>query len=524
MDPRNHQLEALEALNSCNEGIIHLPTGSGKTFIQALSIEKGIDQSWEWLKDKEMKEDVPVFAILAPRIILSNQLFEAVRVILLDRGMDCQYLIVHSGRTKGDGLERDWTASQPFRNLKSTTRKDVVIEEYEKAKAERAPLIIFGTYDSSVRIIQSKIPVYMLSCDEAQYLVSKEFSWITKEEDNSDHPIRFFNAERKYYYTATLKETVSDEGIGMNNFNIFGPILYTKTPVEMISAGEIIRPRIHLVDIGDVSERVTDLEKDVNAIIESFREHTIHVSTGAKLLIVTKGSKSLNDIASHPRMKMFLETRPNLAIFDISSMYQPRIDGKVVKREYFLKRLQGLTDQEEAIILHIDILSEGIDVPGITGIMPMNSMGLSKFLQTLGRATRLHGNDRDRLYAESMGAKELDRFVKPYAWIIVPTYGIIGEDLRARIVDTIDSLRGYEFIAAESVVIRDDKGVAMPQPLAGINQTNSRALALLDVFIQVQHEIEEKEKADRLRVEEFREGEEIKKKSVDEVIEALKLF
>ena len=43
-------------------------------------------------------------------------------------------------------------------------------------------------------------------------------------------------------------------------------------------------------------------------------------------------------------------------------MYQPRINGKIVKREEFLKTLQSLTDQDEAIIFHIDIISEGKEI------------------------------------------------------------------------------------------------------------------------------------------------------------------
>lgn len=514
MNLRNHQNKAIEALKKDKEGIIHLPTGSGKTLIQAFSIFEFLEDSWEFSKKKE---GIPVFATLAPRIILSNQLFETIRMILLNKGLDAQYLIVHSGRTQ-DNMNKSWTASQPYRELKSTTKVKNILESYRKAKEENVPLIIFGTYDSAHRITSSKIPVYMLNCDEAQYLVSKEFTWIGREEDNKDNLIQFFQAERKYYYTATLKETASDEGLGMNNSDIFGKILYSETPLSMIQAGEILRPRIHLIDIKNSSPKATDLDKDQISIIDGFREHTVHVNTGAKLLVVAKGSKHLNEIASSDRMKKFLRTRPNCRLFDISSAYEPRINGEVVKREYFLKELQGLTDRDEAIIIHIDILSEGIDVPGITGIMPMNSMGLSKFLQTLGRATRLHLIDREDLYSGDKKWNDLDEFVKPYAWILIPIYGEIGDDLKERIQDTIYALRNHGFNASEDVVIKDDKGSALPQPLGGINQLNTKAKKLLNVIIKIQHEIEEKEKADQLEIEEFNNNNELKKKDFEEII------
>jgi len=515
MELRQHQIEAIEALQKINEGIIHLPTGTGKTNIEAVSISNNIDNAYNWLKDKNMPDDVPVFVVLAPRILLCNQLYGVIKNILLEQNRDCHYLIVHSGKTQ-DNLKRMWTAELPFRQLKSTTFVKEIIEEYEKAKAEKVPLIIFGTYDSSERIVNAGIPVYMILCDEGQYLVGTEFNWISHE--NEESGIKQFNSHRKYYFTATLKETISDEGLGMNNSNLFGPIIYVKTPLEMINAGEILRPRIHLVDIGNKNDGISELDGDVNAIIQSFIEHRIHCNIGAKLLVVTKGSEHLNDIVHHPKIQNLLEIKPNLQIFDISSMYHPRINGKEVRREEFLKRLQGMTDVDEAIIFHINILSEGIDVPGITGIMPMNTMGLSKFLQTLGRASRLHVIDRKKLYEKILKFNELEKFVKSYAWIIVPIYGIIGEDLKEQIREWIYDMREHGFRAAEDVVIKESKGRAIPVPIGGINERDTRARALFDVFVEIEHEIEEKEVADKLAVEDFRLDERIKHMSDEELL------
>ncbi len=525
MELRPHQIEAVEAINKDLEGIIHLPTGTGKTNIQAIAISDNISNAQIWLKESNLSGEAPVFVVLSPRILLSNQLFMTVRGILMDRNIDAHYLIVHSGRTQDDTERRKKSLDLPYRELKSTTKSFVVRDEYRKAKEENVPIIIFGTYDSAIRITQSRIPLYMACCDEAQYLVSKEFGWIGSESETEDEDDeKFFPAYRKYYFTATLKETPSDEGLGMNNSNKFGPILYEKTPLEMIQLGEIIRPRIHLVNVSTSDEKVNDLLKDVNAIIESFKEHLINVNTGAKMLVVTKGSEHLNDIVSHPKMKDFLDVRVNMKIFDISSAYNPRINGVVVSREFFLRSLQSLTDTDEAIIFHINILTEGIDVPGITAIMPMNTMGLSKFLQTLGRATRLHLRDRAKLYDRILKWNDIERFVKPYAWVIIPVYGIIGQDLKEELSEIIYALRGFGFRASEDVVTKEDKGKAMPQSLAGINQRDRRAKDLLNALVGIEHEIEEKEEANKLSIEDFREGEEIKKKSIEEVIKAAQLF
>ncbi len=517
--PRKHQNEAIEAINKINEGIIKLPTGSGKTFIQTLAIERNITNGFNWVGS----DQVPVFVILSPRILLSNQLYLDVKEELVERNKDCQYLIVHSGRTED---KKNWKlVSKEYnpREIKSTTRISDIQKEYNKAQEEKVPLIIFGTYDSSERIVNSEIPVYMLLCDEAHYLVTEEFGWIPHENESPE--VRQFNAYRKYYFTATLKETASDNSIGMNNERLFGPIIYTKTPQELIIAGEIIRPRMHLVDVpGDGDS----LDKDVNAIIESFKDHRVNVNVlrnvGAKMLVVTRGTEDLNDIVHHERMQTFLKDRPTLTIFDISSYYHPRINGKVIKREKFLFDLKNLKDHEEAIILHINILTEGIDVPGISGVMFMNNIKLSKFLQTLGRATRLHDDDRKKLYNGTLLSKDLHKFVKPYAWIIIPIYDeTIGDDIRQRISNFVYALRSYGFKASEDVVIRQKRGIGIPIQLEQQNKPDTLGFKSKQLFLEVTHEIEAKEEADKLILEDFRLVEKIKNESDQELINSFLL-
>ena len=170
--PDIHQIEAISAIQRNKEGIVWLPTGTGKTLIQALAIAGSIKLAWEWLKENGKTEDVPVFATLSPRILLTNQLYDDISEILSENKEDVQTLIVHSGRAK-ENLK-----NPIYREIKSTTSSVEIKNQYERAKAEKVPLIIYGTYDSSERIVKSGIPVYMLCCDEAHNLVNNEFEWI----------------------------------------------------------------------------------------------------------------------------------------------------------------------------------------------------------------------------------------------------------------------------------------------------------------------------------------------------------
>jgi type I site-specific restriction endonuclease len=89
--------------------------------------------------------------------------------------------------------------------------------------------------------------------------------------------------------------------------------------------------------------------------------------------------------------------------------------------------MNELQDNKDAIFLHVDILAEGIDLPAITGVMPIRDMKKSKLTQTLGRATRLLSEDRRRLYLpdthkEKIRPTEHHKFVKPWAWVLIPDY------------------------------------------------------------------------------------------------------
>lgn len=480
-DLRNHQVEAQTAIQKAVKGIINLPTGTGKSLIQSRSIVNEIQ------KDPRTK----VYVVMSPRILLSNQLLSETRNDLIENGIDAQYMIVHSGRDNGDLSPEEQVIMEefdlPFRQLPSSTKYVDIRDTYGKAVREGVPLVISCTYHSADRVRGSGIPVEIIYCDEAHYLVQEQFNWIVSVP---------FPSERAYYFTATLRETPSSEGMGMNNRELFGDILYQRTPLDMILAGEIVRPRIHIVDM---SVNPEGDEADGLAVANAFNEHRLCVNTGAKLLIVAKdGSDHLSAIANHKEIKLLSVVRPSFHLFDISSKHGPRIDGKVVTRKEFLARLRGLTDNDESIIIHHNILTEGIDVPGITGIMPLMSQGKARFLQTLGRATRLHIRDRLRLYVNELKVENLEYFIKKYAYVIIPVYGDFGEDLEAELTGIIDELRHYGFNPSEDIVMSPNRGRRTPAPIRMVTQPTRVVQGLMDFSGKVLHKLEEEDRANAL--------------------------
>lgn len=492
---RPHQIEALTKIALAMKMIINLPTGSGKSLIQSRAISEAI----------KVSDYAGVFVILTPRTLLSNQIYQEIKLDLALSGLDAQYLIVNSSG-KSDNSDEAWFNTVrnieilkgiSYRDLPSTTSTKVIQETYEKAQREGVPLVIIGNYHSASKIVSSGVPINDLHCDESHNLVpgvesEKDFSRVTTD---------WFKAERKFYYTATMKYTNGD--FGMNNVERFGEA-FTILPATLIQAGELVRPRLHLVEME--GSNLDDVDTDVRAIINAFVEHRAMLAVNSsryiapKLLVIAKGSDHLDKIANHPDMVSLITDRDGLKVFDISSAHGPRINGEEVNREKFLSTLQGLGDHDEAIIIHVRILSEGIDVPGITGIMPLNNLQKSTFLQTLGRATRLHPEDRRRLYDELIGANDLKKFVKPYAWIILPTYGDLGTEIKETLSLIVRELRTFGFNPFEDVFVKVERGQPVPKSLDTITEDEKRKMKtnLSGIIFQINHVIEEEDLANEI--------------------------
>lgn len=77
---RKHQTEALIKIYENKEGIIHLPTGSDKTFIQASAIVDNLESN-------------RVFVVLSPRILLTNQLYNEIKEILVQNQLQDKQIL-----------------------------------------------------------------------------------------------------------------------------------------------------------------------------------------------------------------------------------------------------------------------------------------------------------------------------------------------------------------------------------------------------------------------------------------------
>lgn len=403
---RQHQKEAIVALLEYDIGQCNIPTSTGKTRIQIGIILKDI------LKKSE-NNMTGVYVIGNHRLYLSQQLLDQTQEILVDSGIKFDILCVNSDRLDNSDFGLDVAKY----NVTSTTKTDEIKTAYRVAKAQNHHLIIVSTYHSFDRL-KDIGHIDIATFDEAHETVKEDFS---------TNVFSITNIRKKYFFTATPK-TVNGDG-GMANEMKYGKVLYSKSSREMIDAGEMVGPKLHIV-----SCEQTDANSDnmsITTTIKSFKYHQNIVNENsngqiaAKFLISTGGTVQMKNIHESSELRS-LHEKDNVHIFAFASSdefgYYYNFN-KLSRREVY-NRLLKLKDSDKAIILHIDILSEGIDVPGITGVALYRKMSNTKLLQTIGRCLRLFPEDRRRLYSGEISPEdtEIGKFIKPFGYVIIPNF------------------------------------------------------------------------------------------------------
>ena len=515
---KQHQKTCVFKASVNTLGTFCYPTGTGKTLAESHIIIDHIKQG-----------DHGIYVVLVPRIILAQQLFSEIwKEVVVDHKIDCSFFSLHSGKSpnlkqlvkKYSGAEDDQDDNDDIRatriamkeigltdaQIQETFKSGTSSEELRKAAVaaqdQGRPLIVVSTYHSAERLnlafeSTDDYPGHDISimiADEGHTAVALGFSEIHK-----------IQAEKRFYFTATLKMTDGgDEGLGMQNAYLFGPMLDALSPKEAVALGLIVGPRIHYVEIADITKE-NELDADFKSVEAAFVAHAKAVGgIGAKLLVAGRGTEAIEKLLRHGNnFERLRATRPNLTVFDITSAYGARINGNSVSREGFLSRLQGLKDSEEAIIIHYDILSEGIDVPGITGVMPLRALGTSKFLQMLGRATRLHFIDRKRLADESTArveAAKLDWFVKPHAWLVLPCYGDFGQEIQASAEVYVKNLRTFGWIPGQGDLLTEAGGDTDPIPLDNVHKDGKKAPTFIEMMGDINQRFEDREVYEKVYV------------------------
>lgn len=497
--------EATDLKQDTFKGRYVYPTGAGKTLIECLILN---------FQMKRLRK-VGIHVVVAPKIALVNQLMRDYRENIGDGYLSIGF---HSGANthfrSNDGFGR---------TQRNTTDISRVLQSVENAQRQKRHLVIFSTYDSLYKLAQSHITFETLIADESQYCVSEHYF----------DQVRTISSKVKLFFTATEKHGLgddSDERRSNDNEKVFGPLLGYETYANLIERGILVKPLIHLL-IGNREKRNRDSIVDESIYIANKQRRMTEKQIHSKVLFACDKTDSIKIIVDKHIEDIKRGTRDNHRIFTIISdpNYKSMIDGRNVDdRLEFLGNLKSYDGN--AMIFHYNILSEGIDVEGITGVAVLRSMGKSKLLQTVGRSMRPLRSEID---------VPIDRRRKKFSYVSVPVIDgnvtnseILRNVIRGMITGGLEvSIEEFEFQnedteeEPETEWGSDGKpvqGTSKPKPNAGgiKDRTNDFLSKLRQTKLKnVKHKVEEIKREVKSEVaQERRREEERHRREMEEIL------
>jgi superfamily II DNA or RNA helicase len=476
---REHQSNALSNVSEQDFGQVLIPTGCGKTrCISAILTEDMIAKS--------LVSNTGTYIIAAHRLELCSQLLDSLLDLVIQCNLKFDMLFIGSLKYDFTQIKAKY-ASVNFSVCESedtsTTKSTDIRRAKDIADSQGRHLIVVSTYHSFNRL-DALESIDICTYDEAHVTIGDDF----KDNIALVRP----KIKRNYFFTATRR--VIGDTQGMNNAEVYGPILYEVAPRKMIDAGEIVPPILHMintVEYGDFANH----SMLIRTTISAFNEHKKYIKEhsaapellGAKLLVATSGTEEVEELINDVDFKEYcLKNNIKVLSFSSSRTAGYTVDFVRVSRNETRNALKQLTDKSDAILIHVDILTEGIDLPSITGVMSYRNLNKTKLLQTIGRGTRLFGVDRQKLYSGEIKPGEYDKFVKPYCYVIIPEH--FWDELEKDVTkDMVTQIMNSYDIPTEEISITDKYLCTPEQELENI--TKGDQPNRLDNVTQLEHTI-----------------------------------
>ena len=345
--------------------------------------------------------------IVAPRILLAQQLCDDF-ITSIDEELNVFH--AHSGRTK----------------FNSSTKPDE-IEDYVNNNSN---VIIFTTYHSLSKIVDSGINIDNIYYDEAHNGTAKSF-FISVSACSQI-------ASRCYYFTATPKISYKHDR-GMNNVNIWGEILLDVDARELIKCGSIIPPTIKSFPV-DLHYSKYNAHAHHSLTVESFIK-SINNYDGAKVLISVPSSKILNKMIGHTKLLSQLKDL-GYDVLHITSKFGAYVNQTKVNRTSFFNTLKewGCETARKFVVFHYSILSEGINISGLSHTLLLRNLNVVEMSQTIGRVIRLHKEDQSNILQGIIPAGVVSLYRKSSGNCVIPTHKNYGTKTINRIQRIVNDI------------------------------------------------------------------------------------
>ena len=377
---RPHQERAVAAMGENTKGQVIIPTGGGKTICMITDAKNQLQSS-----------NPKTIVVVAPRILLANQLCSEF-LELID---DVNVLHVHSGETK----HRSTTKSNHIKFLNAIS-KDLGAHQ-----------LIFTTYHSLHRIVESGIKVDTIYFDEAHNSVQRNFFAPTDHYSSMD-------GVRCFFFTATPKHSVTIAKPGMNDAEVYGNVICNVSAPELVEGGYILPPKVVVKQLQMVQDKQHVAERDAENLVESIDENSL-----SKILICARSTKQIVKLVSQSDFTYQMHQR-GYSVMYITAKTGGVIDGKKVGRDDFFQTLNawGKDSTKKFVVLHHSILSEGINVSGLEAVLFMRNMDYIGISQSIGRVIRLGGTE------------------KTFGLVCVPVYDKVGISTAKSVQAVVDTV------------------------------------------------------------------------------------
>jgi len=379
MQLRPHQEQAIQSMTDHDKGQVIVPTGGGKTICMIMDAVKQL-------------EDYGTVVVVAPRILLAEQLCKEFMEIIDKKYNDVDVMHVHSGKIKG---------------MFSTTNPLEIQGFVETTSGNR---LIFTTYHSLHRIQESGINVDTIYFDEAHNSVQKNFFPAVEHISTS-----IFT--RAYFFTATPKHSLTPSKAGMNWTRVYGNVICNVPAPKLVKQGYILPPKVEVYKTRILEKDELVADRDCEQMVDA-----IDNLDKDKVLICAKSTKQIVALVSQTDFVKQLSVR-GYSWLMITSKTGAMIDGEKVDRETFFDTLNewGRTDKK-FVVLHHSILSEGINVNGLEAVLFMRNMDYIGISQTIGRVIRKGAED------------------KVFGLVCVPVYSNVGITTARKVEAVVDTI------------------------------------------------------------------------------------
>ena len=405
-----YQQRALTAVQNHSKGTVYIPTGGGKTAVMMEDARHRILDA----------EDTMTFVVVAPRILLANQLSAEFEEYLKE--MNISFIHVHSGET----------------HHPSSTRPHIIADYHTAAEETGNHRFIFTTYNSIGRVNDSGIDIDVVYFDEAHHCTKpNNFVGIAHTSEV---------ANNAYFFTATPKYKNSEES--MNNISVYGQNLISVPAQELIDAGSIIPPKVHTYKSEVIRTKENAAFVDAENIIGILSE--IDDTITPKVLVASPSTKVIWGMFAESDLLQQLNDM-GFTVFHITSKYGGYIDKNKVSREVFFEKMSeyGNDPKKKFIVFHYSILSEGINVHGLTHCILLRNLPVIEMCQTIGRVIRMNKDDRKAIQSGSIKPGQFEFYRKPFGTITVPVQNNYGDKIARQLQNVIDAVfvKGQVFVA-----------------------------------------------------------------------------